>query len=107
MVCGQMLCPDWIVSKMMLHAIKGDPERAKKILGRTPMNCFGTAADIGLATTYLCPPAARFVTGVVLPVKVAPALDFDGAKAGGNLKPPADSILICHSSRFVALITSD
>lgn len=102
-----MLCPGWIVSKMILHAIKGDPERAKKILGRTPMNCFGTAADIGLATTCLCPPAARFVTGVVLPVKVAPALDFDGAKAGGNLKPPADSILICHSSRFVALITSD
>jgi gluconate 5-dehydrogenase len=55
MVCGQMLCPGWIASKMMLHAIKGDPERAKKILGRTPMNCFGTVADIGLATTYLLP----------------------------------------------------
>ena len=76
MVCGQMLCPGWIVSKMILHAIKGDPERAKKILGRTPMNCFGTAADIGLATTYLCPPAARFVTGVVLPVDGGASIGF-------------------------------
>jgi NAD(P)-dependent dehydrogenase (short-subunit alcohol dehydrogenase family) len=76
MVCGQILCPGWIVSKMMLHVIKGDPERAKKNFGRTPMNCFGTAADIGLAATYLCSPAARFVTGVVLPVDGGASIGF-------------------------------
>ena len=32
------------------------------------MNCFGTPEDVGLAATYLCSPAAKFVTGVVLPV---------------------------------------
>jgi gluconate 5-dehydrogenase len=40
------------------------------------MNCFGTAADIGLAATYLCSPAARFVTGVVLPVNGGASIGF-------------------------------
>jgi gluconate 5-dehydrogenase len=70
------IAPGWIESDMMLHALHGDPQRAKKILGRTPMNCFGTAADIGLAATYLCSPAARFVTGVVLPVDGGASIGF-------------------------------
>jgi len=61
---------------MMLRALKGDPERSKKILGRTPMNRFGTAVDIGLAATYLCSPAASFVTGVVLPVDGGASIGF-------------------------------
>jgi gluconate 5-dehydrogenase len=62
------IAPGWIESDMMLKALAGDSERSNKILGRTPMKCFGKAEDIGWAATYLCSPAARFVTGVILPV---------------------------------------
>jgi NAD(P)-dependent dehydrogenase (short-subunit alcohol dehydrogenase family) len=70
------IAPGWIESDMMLKALNGDPKRAKKILSRTPMNCFGTAKDVGLAATYLCSPAARFVTGAVLPVDGGASIGF-------------------------------
>ena len=70
------IAPGWIESDMMLNAFNGDPNRSKKILARTPMNCFGTAKDVGLAATYLCSPAARFVTGVVLPVDGGASVGF-------------------------------
>ncbi|MGH7940553.1 MAG: SDR family NAD(P)-dependent oxidoreductase [Limisphaerales bacterium] len=70
------IAPGWIESEMMLKALKGDPERSKKILGRTPMNCFGTPRDVGMAATYLCSPAARFVTGIFLPVDGGASIGF-------------------------------
>ncbi|HXB58970.1 MAG TPA: SDR family oxidoreductase [Candidatus Acidoferrales bacterium] len=70
------IAPGWIESEMMLNALNGDPKRSNKILGRTPMNCFGTPRDIGLAATYLCSPAARFVTGVLLPVDGGVSIGF-------------------------------
>lgn len=70
------IAPGWIESDMMRKALKGDPERSRKILGRTPMNCFGSAEDVGWAAAYLCSPAARFVTGVVLPVDGGASIGF-------------------------------
>ncbi len=70
------IAPGWIESDMMRKALSGDPERSKKILGRTPMNGFGKAEDIGWAATYLCSPAAKFVTGVVLPVDGGASIGF-------------------------------
>jgi len=70
------IAPGWIESDMMHKALNDDPGRAQKILGRTPMNCYGKAEDIGLAATYLCSPAARFVTGVVLPVDGGASIGF-------------------------------
>ena len=70
------IAPGWIESEMMANALNGDPKRSQKILGRTPMNCFGTPKDIGLAATYLCSPAARFVTGVLLPVDGGVSIGF-------------------------------
>jgi gluconate 5-dehydrogenase len=70
------IAPGWIESDMMRESLKGDPGRAQKILGRTPMNRFGKAEDIGWAATYLCSPAARFVTGVVLPVDGGASIGF-------------------------------
>jgi NAD(P)-dependent dehydrogenase (short-subunit alcohol dehydrogenase family) len=70
------IAPGWIESEMMLNALNGDPKRSNKILARTPMNCFGTSRDIGLAATYLCSPAARFVTGVLLPVDGGVSIGF-------------------------------
>jgi gluconate 5-dehydrogenase len=70
------IAPGWIESKMMFKALSGNPQRSKKILSRTPMNCFGTAEDIGLAATNLCSPAARFVAGVILPVDGGASIGF-------------------------------
>jgi gluconate 5-dehydrogenase len=62
------VAPGFIDSAMMRKALAGDDARAAKILSRTAMGCFGDADDIGWAAVYLASPAARFVTGVVLPV---------------------------------------
>jgi gluconate 5-dehydrogenase len=62
------IAPGWIASPMLDKALNGDPARKAKILGRTPLNRFGEPADIGWAAVYLCSPAAKFVSGVVLPV---------------------------------------
>ena len=62
------IAPGFIDSVMMRKALSGDDARAAKILSRTPMARFGEASDIGWAAVYLSSPAARFVTGVVLPV---------------------------------------
>ena len=70
------IAPGWIESDMMLNALNGDSKRSKRILSRTPMNQFGTPKDIGLAATYLCSPAARFITGVLLPVDGGASIGF-------------------------------
>jgi gluconate 5-dehydrogenase len=70
------IAPGWIESDMMRSAFNGDPTRAAKVLGRTPMNRFGDPEDIGWAATYLCSPAAKFVTGVVLPVDGGASIGF-------------------------------
>lgn len=62
------IAPGWIESPMLRKALDGDPARSNRILQRTPMGRFGEPEDIGLAAVYLCSPAARFVTGVLLPV---------------------------------------
>lgn len=70
------IAPGWIDSDMMRQALAGDPARRDKILGRTPMGKFGDADDIGWAAVYLCSPAAKFVTGVVLPVNGGVSIGF-------------------------------
>lgn len=70
------IAPGWIESDMMRKALDNDPARKGKILGRTPMNRFGQAEDIGWAATYLCSPAGQFVTGVVLPVDGGVSIGF-------------------------------
>jgi len=71
-----VIAPGWIESDMMIKALNGDQQRAAKILSRTPMNCYGTPKDVGLAATFLCSPAARFITGVVLPVDGGASIGF-------------------------------
>ena len=62
------IAPGWIETEMSRKALEGDPARKNKILGRTPMAKLGEPADIGWAAVYLSSPAAKFVTGVILPV---------------------------------------
>jgi S1-C subfamily serine protease len=70
------IAPGWIDSEMMRKALTNDPARRDKIPSRTMMGKFGDADDIGWAAVYLCSPAARFVTGVVLPVDGGVSIGF-------------------------------
>ncbi len=70
------IAPGWIESDMLNEALNGDPPRKAKILGRTPMNKFGRAEDIGWAAVYLSSPAAQFVNGVILPVDGGASIGF-------------------------------
>jgi gluconate 5-dehydrogenase len=62
------IAPGWIRSEMLEKALNGDKERKEKVLGRIPFKDFGEAEDIGNAVVYLSSPAAKYVTGVTLPV---------------------------------------
>jgi gluconate 5-dehydrogenase len=70
------IAPGWIETPMLRQALSGDEKRTQKILGRTPMNCFGDPSDIGWAAVYLCSPAAKFVTGTVLAVDGGASIGF-------------------------------
>jgi NAD(P)-dependent dehydrogenase (short-subunit alcohol dehydrogenase family) len=70
------IAPGWIASDMLDQALSGDPPRKVKILGRTPLHRFGEPEDIGWAAVYLCSPAAKFITGAVLPVDGGASIGF-------------------------------
>jgi gluconate 5-dehydrogenase len=70
------IAPGWIESPMLRQALDNDPPRKQRILNRTPMQRFGDPRDIGNAAVYLCSDAARFVTGVVLPVDGGASIGF-------------------------------
>jgi gluconate 5-dehydrogenase len=70
------IAPGWIDTEMSRKAMDKDPARKQKVLSRTPMNCLGEPKDVGWAAVYLCSPAARFVTGVVLPVDGGVSIGF-------------------------------
>ena len=70
------IAPGWIETDMTRSAMKGDSARKDKILSRTPLGRFGEPNDVGMAAVYLCSPAAKFVTGVVLPVDGGVSIGF-------------------------------
>jgi gluconate 5-dehydrogenase len=70
------IAPGWIESDMLTKAMNNDAPRKNRILSRTPMGQFGHADDVGWAAVYLCSPAAKFLTGVVLPVDGGVSIGF-------------------------------
>lgn len=70
------IAPGWIDTPMFHRALDDEPERQKKILSRTPIGRFGDPEDIGWAAVYLCSPAAKFVTGVTLPIDGGASIGF-------------------------------
>lgn len=70
------IAPGWIDTPMFRKATDNDPQRKAKILGRTPMQRVGEPDDIGLAAVYLCSDAAKFITGVCLPVDGGALIGF-------------------------------
>jgi NAD(P)-dependent dehydrogenase (short-subunit alcohol dehydrogenase family) len=61
------VAPGWIATPLT-QPLQDDPARAAPILARTPLGRWGTPADIAGPVLFLASAAARFVTGVVLPV---------------------------------------
>lgn len=61
------VAPGWI-STPLTQPLQADPARSDPILARTPMGRWGTPEDVAGPVLFLASAAARFVTGVVLPV---------------------------------------
>lgn len=61
------VAPGWIVTPMTDNA-RNDEARNRAIVGRTPMGRWGTPEELVGPVLFLASDAARFVTGVVLPV---------------------------------------
>lgn len=70
------IAPGWIESPMFFKAIDADPARKEKITNRIAMPGFGTPADIGNAAVFLSSDAARYITGVLLPVDGGAVVNF-------------------------------
>jgi gluconate 5-dehydrogenase len=70
------IAPGWIESAMLQQALGNDRARHDRILARTPLARFGEPQDIGNAAVFLSSEAAKFVTGVVLPVDGGASIGF-------------------------------
>lgn len=70
------IAPGFIYSEMSSKALDSDPERKAKVFSRTPMGVMGQPEDIGAAALFLVSDAAKYITGVVLPVDGGNAIGF-------------------------------
>jgi NAD(P)-dependent dehydrogenase (short-subunit alcohol dehydrogenase family) len=61
------IAPGWVRTSLT-RALQDDPARSDAIAARTPLGRWAEPDDIAGAAVFLCSAAARFVTGVVLPV---------------------------------------
>ena len=70
------IAPGFIATAMSAKALDSDPERKGKAMGRTPMGYLGQPSDIGDAALFLASDAAKYITGVVLPVDGGNSIGF-------------------------------
>ena len=70
------IAPGFIYSEMTAKALDSDPERKAKVFNRTPMGIMGQPSDIGEAALFLASDAAKYITGVVLPVDGGNSIGF-------------------------------
>lgn len=70
------IAPGFIYSAMTDKALNSDPERKAKVFGRTPMGHMGQPVDIAEAAFFLSSDAAKYITGVVLPVDGGNSIGF-------------------------------
>lgn len=61
------IAPGWIETELT-KAAQADDERSAAIVARTPMGRWGRPDDIGGAVAFLCSDAARFITGMIMPI---------------------------------------
>jgi NAD(P)-dependent dehydrogenase (short-subunit alcohol dehydrogenase family) len=70
------VAPGFITTNMSAKALNDDPQRKQKVLSRTPMGHLGMPHDVAEAIYYLSSDAAKYVTGVVLPVDGGNSIGF-------------------------------
>ncbi|RZL14688.1 MAG: SDR family oxidoreductase, partial [Hymenobacter sp.] len=70
------IAPGFIETEMSRTAMNSDPERRDRAMRRTPMGKFGKPEDIGHAAVFLASEAARYITGVSLPVDGGNSIGF-------------------------------
>ena len=70
------VAPGFIKTNMSAKALDSDPERKQKVMSRTPMGYLGEPADVAEAIYFLSSDAAKYITGVVLPVDGGNSIGF-------------------------------
>lgn len=70
------IAPGFIATDMSAKALNNDPERKQKVLSRTPMGVLGETLDVAEAAFFLASDAAKYITGVVLPVDGGNSIGF-------------------------------
>jgi NAD(P)-dependent dehydrogenase (short-subunit alcohol dehydrogenase family) len=70
------IAPGFIATDMSAKALNNDKERKAKVMGRTPMGFMGSPSDIGDTALFLASDAAKYITGVVLPVDGGNSIGF-------------------------------
>jgi len=70
------VAPGFITTNMSAKALDNDPQRKQKVLSRTPMGKLGHPDDVAGAILYLASDAAKYVTGIILPVDGGNSIGF-------------------------------
>jgi gluconate 5-dehydrogenase len=70
------IAPGFIETDMNRDIFRQDPERLKKVLGRTPLGCLGRPEDVAETAVFLASPQARYLTGVTIPVDGGTSIGF-------------------------------
>ena len=70
------VAPGFIKTAMSSKALNDDPDRMDRVMKRTPMGALGLPEDIAETVYYFSSPAAKFVTGTVLPVDGGNSIGF-------------------------------
>ncbi len=70
------VAPGFIKTDMSAKALDADPERKHKVLSRTPMTVMGEPDDVAEAVFFLSSAAAKYITGIVMPVDGGNSIGF-------------------------------
>ncbi len=70
------VAPGFIKTDMSSKALDNDLERKRKVLSRTPIGHLGDPEDVANAVLFLVSDAAKYITGVVLPVDGGNSIGF-------------------------------
>lgn len=70
------IAPGFIATDMSAKALNSDAERKQKVLSRTPMGALGEPADVAGTALFLASDAAKYITGIVIPVDGGNSIGF-------------------------------
>lgn len=70
------VAPGFIKTNMSAKALDSDPERKQKVMSRTPMGRLGEPEDVAESIYFLASDAAKYITGVILPVDGGNSIGF-------------------------------